>query len=52
MLVKFISLKDSGETRITSIWSDNIESMMASETDDIINELFKSFLQNYQKGLE
>ena len=25
---------------------------MGSETDDIINELFKSFLQRYQEGLE
>ena len=26
--------------------------MMGSETDDIINELFKPLLQNYQKGSE
>ena len=52
MLVKFISLKYSGEIRIMSNWSDNIEIMMGSETDDIINELFKSFLQNYQKSSE
>ena len=25
---------------------------MGSETDDIIEELFKSFLQKYQEGLE
>ena len=25
---------------------------MGSETDDIINELFKSFLQRYQEGLK
>ena len=53
MKINFISSKDDfDETRITSTWSDNIEIMMSSETDDIINELFKSFLQGYQEGLE
>ena len=32
--------------------SDNIEITMGSKTDDIINELFESLLQNYQKRLE
>ena len=32
--------------------SDNIEIMMCSETDDIIDEFFESLLQKYQKGLE
>ena len=32
--------------------SNNIEIMMGSETDEIIDELFKSLLQNYQKDLE
>ena len=32
--------------------SDNIEIMMCSETDDIIDEFFKSLLQKYQEGLE
>ena len=32
--------------------SDNVEIMMGSETDKIIEELFKSLLQRYQKGLE
>ena len=31
---------------------DNIEVMMDSERDDIIDELFKSLLQKYQKALE
>ena len=53
MKINFISSKDDfDETRILSTWSDNIEIMMISETDDIINELFKSFLQGYQEGLE
>ena len=32
--------------------SNNIEIMMSSETNVIINELFESFLKRYQKGLE
>ena len=41
MKINFVSSKDdSDETRIMSTWSDNIEIMMGSETDDIINELF------------
>ena len=32
--------------------SDNIEIMMGSETDEIIEELFESILQRYQEGLE
>ena len=32
--------------------SDNIETMMSSETDKIIEELFKSLLKIYQEGLE
>ena len=31
--------------------SDNIEIMMGSKTDEIIEELFESLLQRYQKGL-
>ena len=32
--------------------SDNIEIIMGIETDYIIEELFRSFLKNYQKNLE
>ena len=32
--------------------SSNVEVMMSSETDEITEELFKSFLQKYQEGLE
>ena len=34
------------------IKSDNIEIMIGSETDYIIDELFKSLLQKYQEGLK
>ena len=53
MKINFVSSKDdSDKTHIMSNWSDKIEIMTGSETDDIIDELFKSFLQRYQKGLE
>ena len=32
--------------------SKNLEILTGSETDDIVEELFKSFLQGYQEGLE
>ena len=32
--------------------SNNIEIMMGNETDEIIEDLFESLLQNYQEGLE
>ena len=38
--MNFISSKDSGETRIMHTKSDNIEIMMDSETNDVIDELF------------
>ena len=44
--------KDSDETRTIHKKSDNIEIMMGSETDEIIEELFKSLLKRYQEGLE
>ena len=46
--VNFISSKDTGETRTIYIWSDNEEIRLGNETDDIVKELFKSFLNNYQ----
>ena len=52
MSINFISSKHSGETRTIHTKSDNIEIIMGSETVDIIDELFKSFLQKYQEGLE
>ena len=52
-LINFISSKkDSNETRTMHAKSDNVEIMMGSETNEIIEELFKSFLQKYQEGLE
>ena len=51
--INFISLKPgSDETRIMHTRSDNIEIMIGDGNDDIIEELFKSFLQKYEKNLE
>ena len=50
--INFISSNGFNETRNMHIKSNNIEIMMVSETDEIIDELFESLLQNYQKYLE
>ena len=53
MAIIFISSKpDSDETRTMHAKSDNIEIMMRSEIDEIMEELFKFFLKRYQEGLE
>ena len=52
MQINFTSSKDSRETRTMHQKSDNIEIMMGSETDNIINELIDSLLQRYLEGLE
>ena len=36
MRVNFISSRDTGETRIIYVWSDNVSIMRGSNTDDII----------------
>ena len=46
------SKPDSDETRTMRAKSHNIEIMIGSETNEIIEDLFKSLLQKYQKGLE
>ena len=52
MAINFISSKGSDETCTMHAKSNNVEIMMGSETDEITEELFKSFLQRYQEGLE
>ena len=49
MAIDFLSSKDPKETRTMYSKSDNIEIMMVDETEKIIEELFDSFLQRYQK---
>ena len=52
MAINFISSKKSDETLTMHVKSNNVEIMMGSETNEIIEELFKSFLQKYQERLE
>ena len=52
MRINFISSLDTDEFRTMHTKSDNIEIMMSTETNVIINELFESFLRRYQEGLE
>ena len=52
MSINFISSKDSDETRNLHTKINNIEIIMGNETDEIIDELFETFSQNYQKDLE
>ena len=52
MAINFISSKDSDETHTMHAKSNNVEIMMGSETDEIVEELFKSVLRKYQKALE
>ena len=51
--INFISLKpDSNETRIMHTKTDNEEIMVGSDTNEVVKELFKSFLQRYREGLQ
>ena len=52
MKINFISSLDTEEIRTMDSKSKTIEIIMGNETDDIIEELFKPFLQTYQRGLE
>ena len=49
MSINFISSKDSDETRTIHAKSNNVEILMGSETNENVEELFKSFLQRYQR---
>ena len=49
MRVNFTSSKDTGATRTIYLWIDNVSIMRGSDTDDIIRELFRSFLHSYQE---
>ena len=52
MVISFMSFKDFNGTRTIRTKSDNKEIMIGNETDEIIEELFKSFLERYQEWLE
>ena len=48
MSINFMSFKHFEETSAMYTKSDNVEIVMGIETDKIIKELFKPFLQKYQ----
>ena len=51
--INFTSLTpDLDEVRIMHTKSDNKEVMVGSDTNEVIKELLKSFLQRYQEGLQ
>ena len=52
MHVNFISSKDTGETHIYCIWSNNVSIMQGIDTNDIIKELYESSLHDYQEKLK
>ena len=52
MAIDFISSKDSDETCTMHAKSYNVEIMMSSETNEINEEFFQSFLQRYEERLE
>ena len=52
MRINFISSLDTNEFCIMHTKSNNIEITNGTETNDIITELFESFLRRYQEGLE
>ena len=55
MATNSISSKDSedfGENQIMHLKSANVEVMMGSEADEIIEELFESRLKRYHERLE
>ena len=52
MAINFISSKDSDETRTMHTRRNNVEIMVGIETNEIIMNLFESFLQKYEEKLE
>ena len=49
MVVNFISTNDTREFRTFNVRSDNEEIRLGNQTPEIIDELIKYFLSNYQK---
>ena len=52
MAINYISSKDSDETQTMHTKSNNVKIMLGSETNEIIENVFVSFLQKYQEELE
>ena len=52
MHVNSISFRNTGETRIYYVWSDNVSIMHGENTNAIIRKIIHSFLHNYQIELK
>ena len=50
MTINFISSKKDSKIRPMLTKSDNIEIMMSNETDEIIDELFKSLCKDIKRN--
>ena len=47
--IKNVSLDDTGDICTFYVWSENEKIRLGNETDDIVESLINSFLNNYQK---
>ena len=52
MHVNFISSRNTAETRIYYVWSNNVSIMQGENTNAVIRKIFNSFLHNYQQELK
>ena len=52
MAINFMSSINTNETHAMHSKSDSVKITIANEANEIIEELFDSILQTYQKGLE
>ena len=52
MWINFVSSLDPRKNRIMDSKSDNVEIIMGIETDNIIKELFESFLKRFRRKNE
>ena len=52
IVINFISSKDVDEERVMHSKSNNIEFMLYDNANEVVNEIFQSFLSRYQIGLE
>ena len=52
MSINFISLKDSNEVRTMYTKSDKVDILTGVDTNDVVEELFKSSLEKYQVGIQ
>ena len=52
MHVNFSYSRDNGEIRTIYTWSNNVSIMQRRDKNDIVKELFESFLHDYQEKLK